>query len=229
VTPDKSKELIHKLSGLTSVHQANQLERSVITDENILKGWNESIYYTIDAIHNAVLAKKKITFKYYDYTVDKKKKYRNDGKPYTVSPYTMACSNNNYYLVAFHEKYGDLSQFRIDRMDKIGIIDELCRELPKGFKMEKYLQKTFLMFGGELKELEIIFDNSLVNAALDRFGKKAKLTKVDDRNFLVKATHGVSPTFFSWLFQFGDEVKLIAPQDVKNELKAHVERFSSNF
>ena len=138
VTPKKSKELIHKLSSLTSVHQADQLERSVIITDT-LKGLNESIYYTIDAIHNAVLQRRKISFRYFNHTTDKKKAYRNDGKPYIVSPYTMACSNNNYYLIAFHEKYNDLSQFRIDRMDKIEVTDEPRQELPKGFKMEKYV------------------------------------------------------------------------------------------
>jgi predicted DNA-binding transcriptional regulator YafY len=227
VTPSKSKELIHKLSGLSSVHQAGQLERSVIITDT-LKSFNESIYYTIDAIHNAILQGKKISFKYFNHTTDKKKSYRNDGKPYIVSPYTMACSNNNYYLIAFHEKYDDYSQFRIDRMEKITITDEPRRELPKGFHMEKYVQKVFSMYNGELKEIEMLFDNSLINAAVDRFGKKAKLTKVDDEHFAVKATLSISPTFFSWLFQFGDKVKLLAPQDVKDELKAHAEKFMSN-
>ena len=148
VTPKKSKELIHKLTGLSSVHQAGQLERSVIITDT-LKSLNESIYYTIDAIHNAVLQRKKISFKYFNHGIDKKKVYRNDCKPYIVSPYTMACSNNNHYLIAFHEKYNDYSQFRIDRMEKITIVDELRQELPKGFKMEKYVQKVFSMYKRE--------------------------------------------------------------------------------
>ena len=84
------------------------------------------------------------------------------------------------------------------------------------------------MYNGELKEIEIIFDNSLINAAIDRFGKQATLTKVDNEHFSVKATLSISPTFFSWLFQFGDKAKLVAPQDVKDELKTHAEKFMSN-
>ena len=227
VTPTKSKKLIHKLSNLTSKHQAKQLERSVIVTDT-MKGMNESVFYAIDAIHNAVIQNKKVSFKYYNLTIDMKKSYRNDGKPYAVSPYTLACSNNNYYLIAFHEKYNDLSQFRIDRIDKIEITDELRRELPKDFSMEKYTQKVFSMYNGELKEVELVFDISLINAAVDRFGKKVRITKVDDNRFSVKTTLSISPTFFSWLFGFGDKVKLIAPQDVKSELKAHTERFLSN-
>ena len=227
VTPKKSKELIHKLTELSSVYQACQLERSVIITDT-LKGLNESIYYTIDAIHNAVLQGKKISFKYFNHAIDKKKEYRNGGKPYIVSPYTMACSNNNYYLIAFHEKYDDYSQFRIDRMEKISVLEEPRRELPKGFKMEKYIQKVFSMYNGELKEIEIVFDHSLINAMIDRFGKKALFKKIDDEHFAVRATLSISPTFFSWLFQFGDNAKLTAPQDVKDELKAHAEKFISN-
>jgi predicted DNA-binding transcriptional regulator YafY len=88
-----------------------------------MKGMNESVFYAIDAIHNAVIQNKKVFFKYYNLTIDMKKSYRNDGKPYTVSPYTLDCSNNNNnnYLIAFHEKYNDLSRFRIYRIDKIEI------------------------------------------------------------------------------------------------------------
>ena len=227
VTPNKSKDLIHKLSSLTSEFQAKQLERLIIVTDR-LKGLNESVYYSIDAIHSAVLQKQKISFKYFNHGIDKKKVYRNDGKPYTVSPYTLACSNNNYYLIAFHDKYNDLSQFRIDRMEKIKITDEPRRKLPKDFIMEKYTQKVFSMYNGELKEVELIFDNSLIDAAIDRFGKQIWLTAVDDSHFSVRATLSISPTFFSWLFQFGDKVKLIAPNDVKEELKTHAERFMSN-
>ena len=227
VTPNKSKQLISKLSGLTSEHQAKQLERLIIVTDR-LKGLNESVYYTIDAIHNAILQKRKISFKYYNHTIDKKKAYRNEGKPYTVSPHTLACSNNNYYLIAFHDKYNDLSQFRIDRMEKITVMDEPRKELPKDFVMEKYTQKVFSMYNGELREVELIFDSSLIDAAIDRFGKQVWFTKVDNRHFSVRATLSISPTFFSWLFQFGDKVKLIYPQDVKEELKAHAKRFMSN-
>lgn len=227
VTPRKSKELIHKLTGLTSVHQAKQLERSIIFTDS-LKCLNENIYYTIDAIHNAVLQKKKIAFKYFSHTIDKNKEYRNGGNQYIVSPYTMACSNNNYYLIAFHEKYNDYSQFRIDRMVKVEILEEPRYELPEDFKIEKYIQKVFHMYNGELKEIEIVFDNSLINAAIDRFGKNAFFTKVDDEHFKVRATLSISPTFFSWLFQFGGKARLTAPQDVKDELKVHTEKFISN-
>ncbi|NLP47676.1 MAG: WYL domain-containing protein [Clostridiales bacterium] len=227
LTPRKSKELICKLTELTSIYQANQLARSVIfTDE--MKCLNESIYYTIDSIHNAVLKKKKIAFKYFSHTIDKKKEYRNSGNQYIVSPYTMACSNNNYYLIAFHEKYKDYSQFRIDRMEKVEVLDQPRYELSEGFKMEKYIQKVFRMYSGELKEIEIVFDNSLINTAIDRFGKNAFFTKVDDGHFKVCTTLSISPTFFSWLFQFGDKARLTAPQDVRDELIAHAEGFMNN-
>jgi predicted DNA-binding transcriptional regulator YafY len=224
LTPRKSKELICKLTGLTSTYQAKQLEYSVIFTDS-MKGPNESIFYSIDSIHNAVLQKRKIAFKYFSHTVDKKKEYRNSGNQYIVSPYTMACSSNKYYLVAYHEKYNDYSHFRIDRMENVEILDEPRRELPEGFKMETYIQKVYHMYNGELKEIEIVFDNSLINTAIDRFGENAFFTKVDDEHFKVRATLSISPTFFSWLFQFGGKAKLTAPQDVKDELKAHTEKF----
>ena len=125
-------------------------------------------------------------------------------------------------------KYSDLSQFRIDRMDKIELLDEPRRELAEDFNMEKYTQKVFSMYNGELREVELIMDNSLIDVAIDRFGKKVRLTRFDDEHFSVKVSLSISPTFFSWLFQFGDKVKIVSPQEIKEDLKAHTTRFLEN-
>lgn len=39
---------------------------------------------------------------------------------------------------------------------------------------------------------------------------------MDDRHFAVTAEVSVSPTFFAWVFEFGGNIKIIAPQSVKN-------------
>ena len=55
ITTRKSRELIRKLERYTSVYQAAQLHRQVYIAGRV-KAMNESIYYNIDRLHNAINA-----------------------------------------------------------------------------------------------------------------------------------------------------------------------------
>ena len=62
--------LIEKLGHLTSTTHAEQLNRHIYMD-GTAKPNNETIYYTIDAIQNAIQDKHSISFQYYEYTQEK--------------------------------------------------------------------------------------------------------------------------------------------------------------
>ena len=85
ITQKKSEELIGKIETLTSVHEAGQLRRQVYL-QNRIKSMNESIYYTVDTIHAALNQNRKITFQYFEYTVEKERHPRRDGQRYCISP-----------------------------------------------------------------------------------------------------------------------------------------------
>lgn len=72
ITQKKSNNLIKKIERLTNIHEAQKLQRLVYV-ANRVKCSNESIYYNIDKLHSAIIEEKKVTFKYFDYTVTKEK------------------------------------------------------------------------------------------------------------------------------------------------------------
>ena len=53
ITHKKSNELIKKIESFTSRYEASQLQRQVFVS-NRIKTMNESIYYTVDYIHDAI-------------------------------------------------------------------------------------------------------------------------------------------------------------------------------
>lgn len=79
ITRRKSDSLIRKLEGLTSVHQARQLQRQVYVERRV-KTMNESVYYSIDKLHAALSAGKTVTFRYFEYNVRKEKVFRREGR-----------------------------------------------------------------------------------------------------------------------------------------------------
>ena len=79
ISKSKSDELIKKMNTFVSEHQAKQLKRQVYVNDRI-KSMNESIYYSVDSIHSAIMNNKQIEFLYCSWTLDKKLEPRKDGK-----------------------------------------------------------------------------------------------------------------------------------------------------
>ncbi len=223
ITHKKSRELIKKISGLASKHQSKLLKRQVYV-ANRVKTMNESIYYNVDRIYLAIAQNRQISFRYFRYTVDKKREFRKEGKRYITSPYALSWDNENYYLITFSEKYQNFTHYRVDKMNDIQITRLPRIKLPDDveFNAAEYSKKVFYMFGGEEQTVMLKFENPLVNVVIDRFGKDVFLMKVDEESFVMRSKVVVSPTFFSWVFQFGDKVKILYPDRVAEEYNRHL-------
>ena len=100
ITESKSKNLIKKLEQFVSKYEAAKLHRQVFVSGRI-KTMNESIYYTVDAIHNAISENKKIKFQYFNWNVKKEMELRHGGAYYHISPWGLSWDDENYYMVGF--------------------------------------------------------------------------------------------------------------------------------
>lgn len=228
VTHKKSNELIKKIESLASRKQAQALQRQVFVT-NRVKTINESIYYNIDSLHLAIAQNKKVTFKYFDYDIRKEKVFRKNGDKYTVSPYGLSWDDENYYLITFSTKYDGFTHYRVDRMTNIDLIEEERDPLPdkEQFDIAEYTKKVFNMFNGDEVMVNLQLDNSLVNTVVDRFGKDIQIGKVDDDNFNIWIKVAVSSTFFAWISQFGNKVKILSPKSVVEKYISHLKEISS--
>ena len=120
LTEKKSMQLIAKLGTLASREQAGSLRRQVVVSGRV-KTMNESIYYSVDLLHEAIARNSQISFRYFDWNLDGGRRYR-PGK-YTASPYALCWQDENYYLIAHSERHG-LTHYRVDKMAQISITDK---------------------------------------------------------------------------------------------------------
>ena len=228
ITEKKSSELIKKLEELTSKNLAQSLQRQVYIT-NRPKNLNEKIYYNIDTLHDAINSGKQISFKYFSYSSDKKRVYKRDGELYAAHPYSLIVSEENYYLVAYYEKREKITNFRVDRMEDIKIIEKEVLPLNKtggeNFSMGEYSKKVFNMFTGEQKIVTILCENRLMNAVIDKFGDKISAIPYDEDHFTFKVEVSVSPTFFSWIFMFEGGMKVLAPEDICKKFVDNLKKF----
>jgi len=213
ITPKKSKKLIKKLGELTSEHQAKKLGRNIFVEKRV-KPANEEILYTIDTIQEAIDEKKKVAFKYYDYSPTKRKTYKNSGTLYYLSPYALCWSNDYYYVVGFCQKHKTITQYRIDRIAKIEKTDEKATPAPKGFNGADYVKNMFAMYGGECKKVTLKCQNHLMRHIIDKFGKDVKTKIIDAEHFQTEVDVCISPTFFGWCFQFVGEMEILGPGEI---------------
>ncbi len=217
ITKKKSMELISKLEKLASTHEASHLRRQVFVT-NRVKAVNEAIYYAVDRIYDAISQNKKISFRYFEWTVDKEKRYRKDGERYIETPITLSWDDENYYLITYKEKYKGFTHYRVDKMTDLEILDEV-REMPEeSFDPADYAKKVFGMFGGEETAVEVKFKNSLAGVVIDRFGDEVFMRKLDSEWFVARFKVAISPQFFSWIMSFGNRAEILAPYDVRQKM-----------
>ena len=230
LTERKSQALIEKLMTLTSQPAAGIIERQIYR-LNYRKHANERIYYNVDAIHKAIGECREISFLYFEYTPGKKKKYRHGGERYRVVPYALCWDNENYYLIADYPRYDSISNFRVDRMESIELGDYREPDARRrNFQIETYTNGLFSMFGGEKVLAELAFENKLIGAVIDRFGRGVAV-QPDERAgwFQIRADIVVSPAFWGWLFQFGNAAAVAGPDALKQQARAEIQKLAAMY
>jgi len=217
ITHKKSLELISKIEKLTSENNAKKLHGQVFVT-NRIKTLNEKIYYNVDTINEAIFKNKQISFLYFDWTVNKKKKYRKDGSRYIESPIAFTWDEEKYYLITYKSKYSSYTHYRVDKMELIEICENDRIMPPEEFDLALYDKSIFSMYAGEETDVTIMFKNELVGVVFDRFGMDVPILKADAESFVARIKVILSPHFYSWLVSFGNKVKIISPDYVKDEM-----------
>ena len=230
ITEKKTNALIRKLVKLVSRYEAVSLQRQVYVSGRI-KTMNESIYYTVDAIHNAISENKKIRFQYYQWNTKKEMELRRNGAYYHISPWGLSWDDENYYLVGYDSEAGQIRHYRVDKMLRIQMTEE-AREGKEHFQkldMADYAKKSFGMFGGKEQDVKLLVENSLAGVIIDRFGKSVMMIPADDEHFPVNVTVLVSSQFLGWIFSRGEKVKILGPDEVVEEMRRQGERLARQY
>lgn len=216
----KSDELINKIMSLTSIENAQKLRRNVQVEGRV-KTDNQCGYYIVDSINEAIDSGRKISFRYTDYDVHKKRHVANDGKRYTVSPYTLIWDGDYYYFRGFCDERKALRTFRLDRIDRVPeILPDSAVPKPDDYNVAEYRKAVFRMYDTDKPtQVELLCHVSKMKAVIDNFGMDTDTEAVDESYFRARATVCTSPTFYRWVFGFEGDIKILGPQNVLNEYR----------
>ena len=235
ITKKKTKELLDKLCSLHNGYVGYNLNKQIFIDDRS-KSCNEEILYSIDNIDEAINRGKKISFNYYDYNykkelVSRTQKNSSNIKTYVATPVGLILKEDYYYLIVNHDKYDDLTNYRVDRMKNVQVLDEDAKPLEriKGcedgyFNAAIYSKQNFKMFSGEDCEVILQIKPWLLNLVIDELGKDVDIYKIDDNTYQVnfKAKFGIGLT--KWILQLGVDARVIAPNELIDDVKENLEK-----
>jgi len=215
LTEKKSRELIKKLCQECNRYDESLMHRDVVIDRRV-KSMNETIYYNVDTIQEAISRGVQISFRYFDWNIDGTHRYR--PRDYQASPYGLCQDNENCYLLAHSPRHG-VTHYRVDRMTDLALTTEKrvpCPELT-GPRLVEHANQLFQMYSGERSSVKLRFHRSLTNVVIDRFGHDIMLIPDGEDHFTFLVDVAVSPMFLSWVIGFGDKARIVYPQSVAEE------------
>lgn len=225
ITMKKTKEIIRKLTALTNDYDAVQLNRQLFLSKK--KTENEKIFYLVDKLQQAISQNTEITFKYFDYTVQKEKKYRRNSKQYVLLPYALIWENQQYYCIGYSEKYHNFSHYRVDRMDDIQVLNEVKDKIE--LDLNEYTSKVFSMFAGQDESVALSVDKSLANVIFDTFSKDVLISQSDEQSFTIHVKVSISDPFVAWIMQFQGKVKVLSPESLIEKIKKQAQTVLSQY
>lgn len=215
ITASQSAELSKRIASLASCHEEEALKRHIITEERY-KTSNTQSLYTVDTINTAINRGKKISFKYFRYSPNRRRTLKNNGEAYSFSPYYLVWNGDYYYVIGYSDKHDGIVSFRVDRFLEVPIIlKDDATSMPKGFNVNDYINSMLNMFSSERSEVELICSNDTIDAIYDKFGTKVPTKVIDKELFSVRVNVAVNHIFFSWVFGFCGKVRIAGPEDVQ--------------
>ena len=196
VPHNQLQKLIGKIEGLSSENfRSNIRHISTLPDAG---DSNKQIFYNIEILDQAISKKRQVSFRYVYYDTDKKLHPATDAdgnvREYIVNPYQMAAKEGKYYLICNFDAYDDISNYRIDRITDIKILDSKCKPYSKlkdsngmAFDLGEYMKDHIYMHHGGNTHVKFRIVRAMISDVIDMFGKEVKFEKETAAHVIVSA------------------------------------------
>jgi len=211
-----SKELIEKLQQLLPEHKRKYYNNLRVVG-NERKNNNIQVFSNIEIIDEAITKRKKISFTYLQYNINKELSAKSD-KKYIVSPYGLVSTNEAYYLIGKKEGSEGISHYRIDRMVGVTEIEGSDAEKPpKGFDISNHIDKSTFMFGGKTVKAEFRCKGHILGNVIDKFGHGIRLKDNKDGTFKMTVTASFEGLAI-WAVHYLDACEVVEPEELRDKV-----------
>lgn len=216
ISEKQTSQLLKKVQALLSVHNRRTIKNLTVirADQKTL---NKQVFYNIEMLDEAIELKKKVTFDYYDYGIDKHLHKRRE-KKYKVNPYGLVYNNEHYYLVCVMSKQDTLSLYRIDRIQNIEITDIPLDQKEYSFDTHDAVKTALFSFTtGAIDYVDLLIAPKVLNDVIDKFGSNLNMSEADDGRIRVTVKTSLKGMKY-WALQYLESVEVVGPADLREEV-----------
>ena len=219
------RELVQKLEGLSSQYFRSRTGyiRTLPNDQPN----NRQLFYTIEILDEAIRKKVQVVFRYLEYRADKRLHLRRNQegqvREYIINPYQMAAVNGRYYLICNYDKYDNVSNYRLDRITEIRLLNTPVKDrtkvrgLEQGLNLPQHMAEHIYMLAGESIPVTFRTSKVILNDVMDWFGEISLFNETEDT---VNAAVTVNrEAMICWAMQYGRYVEVLGPSDLREEVK----------
>lgn len=226
------KDLVTKLEGLSNKYFRASMNYISTMPED--KTNNQQIFYNIDVLDEAISKGKKVSFKYLDYGTDKKQhpKLDKDGKErvYVVSPYQMVAKEGKYYLICNYDCYDDVSNYRVDRITDIEILEakakpfeELKWSNGQRLDLAEYMKKHVYMYSSADSQVTFRIVKPMISDIIDMFGKDVQFFDETEDTVCVKAKVNEA-AMIQFAQSYAPDVEILKPVELREKVKERLRK-----
>lgn len=223
----QSNALTMNLKLFASDHERALLDRRVHVPGRIMLK-KDSVFECIDILHDAMRQHKKAFFMYHKFNLNGEHKATHDGKPHEVAPVGITYWDGCYYLTAWNDDHECMTEFRIDRMEKLW---EPQNAATRNEEITHHIfdgdgHESFDRFGGEPFMATLLVDGDKVEIIMDRFGDAAEMYEHDDETAKAIVKIRKSEPFFDWVAGLGGAVRIHESKSLKEEYVAYLDNLA---
>ena len=223
----QAKELITKLESLSNIYFKSRSQ--YIYPLSVDRTDNKQVFYNINILDEAIRKKKKVLFEYAEYYTDKKMhlKKREDGsvREYIVTPYQMVAQEGKYYLICNYNKYDDISNYRVDRIRNIQILEEKGKPFEtlkwsghQPMNLNEYMREHVYMYSSENAFVKFRIVKAMISDVIDLFGKGVKFSEETDRHVSV-SVHVNERAAEQFAKNYAPDVVILQPKRLRDKLR----------
>ena len=220
ITERKSNKLVKSLKGLVSERERKLLDKRVHVRGRI-KNQSESVFHSVDVIHEALQRKHKVQFLYFSYGTDLKRSARHAGKRYELTPVKVVYADGNYYLAAYDDADAKVKTYRVDRMELLQVSDAVATRnaVIANYDYEDFAYQSFGMFHGEAVCATLHVKAPFMDAIVDRFGRDVEVVRATENHADICVNVLKSPQFFGWIAGLNGGVTIKTPKKLATEYR----------
>lgn len=205
------KDIDSKLQSLLSIYKRKNFKYLKDSSAETTR----EIFLNIEILQEAILNKRKVSFIYLQYDLNKKLVPRKN-ELYVVNPFDMIVKNSKYYLICSKDPYTNISFYRLDLMKNIKILNDSSSEFNYE-DVKKQTKNSIYAFSGNEEKVILRCKNQVIDYLLEEFGNDVNIEKEDEEFFIAKFNAPTKGLVY-WALQFLEYVEVIEPKNIREKI-----------